>query len=128
MSSLLTVPNDDSGILSWLGVVGLKKTWDQKLSSGLLLTFMTVHLFQFCFVDADQYCHSGWLITVTFFWTGYKHVPLAPNCRVLKNPVWCGFTWKKFIVEDGLGSGVVFWTDVAHVHDRTLLPVPLRSY
>ena len=25
--------------LSWLGVVGLKKTWDQKLSYGLLLTF-----------------------------------------------------------------------------------------
>ena len=28
-----------TGILSWLGVVGLKKTSGQKLSSGLLLTF-----------------------------------------------------------------------------------------
>ena len=41
MSSLLSVPNDDHGMLSWLGVVGLKKTWDQKLSSGLLLTIMS---------------------------------------------------------------------------------------
>ena len=105
-------------------------------SSGPLHSAITVwlflrsrpYLFQFPFADTDQYCHSGWLITVTFFWTGYKHGPLAPNCRVLKNPVWCGFTWKKFIVEDGLGSGVVFWTGVAHVHDRTLLPVPFRSY
>ena len=31
-------------------VVGLKRTWDQRLSSGLLLTFMTTHLFQFRFV------------------------------------------------------------------------------
>ena len=41
VSSLLSVPNDDPGILSWLGVVGLKKNWDQKLSSGLLLTIMS---------------------------------------------------------------------------------------
>ena len=27
MSSLLTVPNDHSGILSWLGVVGLTHSW-----------------------------------------------------------------------------------------------------
>ena len=40
MSSLLTGPNDDSGILSRLGVVGLKWIWDQKLFSGMLLTFM----------------------------------------------------------------------------------------
>ena len=48
--------------------VGLKRTWDQKLSSGLtsghldvaitdlmLLTHMTIHLFQFSFVDTEQY-------------------------------------------------------------------------
>ena len=29
---------------------------------------------------------------------------------------------------DGLGSGVVFWIDVPHVHVRTILPGPLRSY
>ena len=63
MSSLLTVPNDDSGILSRLGVVGLKRTWDQKLSSGLLLTFMSTHFFKFRFAEIEQY----WLITLTFF-------------------------------------------------------------
>ena len=48
--------------------VGLKRTWDQKLSSALmsgqlnldiiglmLLTFMTVHLFQFRFADTEKY-------------------------------------------------------------------------
>ena len=29
--------------------------------------------------------------------------------------------------EEHLGSEVVFWFDVAHVHDHSLLPVPLRS-
>ena len=49
-------------------VVRLKRTWDQKLSSGLtsghldvaitdlmLLTHMTIHLFQFSFADTEQY-------------------------------------------------------------------------
>ena len=45
VSSLLTGLNDDSGILS-CGVVGLKRTWVQKLSSGLLLMFMTTPLLQ----------------------------------------------------------------------------------
>ena len=68
------------------------------------------------FADADQYCHSGWSIAVTFFRTGNKHVPLAPNCRVLKNPVWCGFTWTKFIVglkmawDQELSSGLMLLT------------------
>ena len=48
--------------------VGLKRTWDQKLSSGvwsgqlnlaitglMLLTLMTIHLFQFLFADTEQY-------------------------------------------------------------------------
>ena len=46
VNSLLTVPNDDSGMLSWLGVVGPKRTWDLKLSPGLM-SFMTTHFFQF---------------------------------------------------------------------------------
>ena len=33
MSLLLTMPNDDSGLLSWLGIVCLKMSWDLKLSS-----------------------------------------------------------------------------------------------
>ena len=40
-------------------VSGLKMNWDQKLSSGVLLTFMTIHLFQFRFADTEQY----WLMT-----------------------------------------------------------------
>ena len=49
-------------------VVGLKRTWDQKLSSGLtsghldeaitdlmMLTHMTIHLFLFSFADTEQY-------------------------------------------------------------------------
>ena len=51
---LLTVPNDDSGILLSLGVAGLKRTWAQKLSSGLLLKFMTTQLFHFRFAVAEQ--------------------------------------------------------------------------
>ena len=78
-------------------LVGLKQTWDQKLSSGLmcsqmnlamtgsmLLKFMTTHLFQFRFADTEQYFlrpppslinwRLSWLITLTYFWTGDDHV------------------------------------------------------
>ena len=41
------------------------RTWGQKLSPGLLVTFMTTHLFQFRFADTEQY----WLITKMFFRT-----------------------------------------------------------
>ena len=51
--SLLTGLNDDSGILSWLGVVDFEEDF------ALLLKFMTAHLFQFRFAD------SYWLITLT---------------------------------------------------------------
>ena len=44
-------------------VIPKTRTWDLKLSSGLLLTLMTTHLFQFRFADAEQY----WLFTLTFF-------------------------------------------------------------
>eukprot|EP00450_Noctiluca_scintillans_P029453 CAMPEP_0194549464 /NCGR_PEP_ID=MMETSP0253-20130528/95220_1 /TAXON_ID=2966 /ORGANISM="Noctiluca scintillans" /LENGTH=399 /DNA_ID=CAMNT_0039396893 /DNA_START=22 /DNA_END=1219 /DNA_ORIENTATION=- len=101
--------------------VGLKRTWDQKLSSGLmsgqlnlaitglmLLTFMTIHLFQFRFADTEQYFlrppptlinwWPSWLISLTFFWTNDSTVPLVPvrdiflnEYKVLKNPVWSGF-------------------------------------
>ena len=43
LKNRFTELNDDSGILLFLGVVGLKRTWDHKLSSRLmLLTFMSV--------------------------------------------------------------------------------------
>ena len=58
--SLLTVPNDDPGILSWLGVVGLKRTWDQKLSSGLLITFSASSK-MFLSVRQDVQPGFGWL-------------------------------------------------------------------
>ena len=57
------MPNDDPGILSWLVVVGLKRTWDQKRSSGMLITFTITLLVQCSFADTEQ-C---WLITLTFF-------------------------------------------------------------
>ena len=74
--------------------VGLKRTWDMKLAlvqtqginvlnlaiSGLmLLTFMTIHLFQFRFGDTDQfgpyyirpppYLINFWGISLNLFWT-----------------------------------------------------------
>ena len=75
--------------VSWKkSLVGLKRTWDQKLSSSLMLVpFMTVHLLQFRFTITEQYWHPSWLITLTLFRTGNKHVP-----------VWCGFAclgWEK---------------------------------
>ena len=83
VNSLLTVANDDSGILSVIPIAQLfsattfesqcltedgdmidssdgrrhsdakMRTWDQKLSSGLLLTFMSTH---FRFAETEQYC------------------------------------------------------------------------
>ena len=53
--SLLTGLNDDSGISSWLGVVGFEEDFT------LLLRFMTAHLFQFRFADSE----ISWLIILT---------------------------------------------------------------
>ena len=71
-------------------VVVSKWTQDQKLSSELMsgrlhsaitvwmfLTFMTIHLFQSPFADTEQYWHTSWLVTLTFFGSGNKHVPLV---------------------------------------------------
>ena len=64
---------------------GLKRTQYQKLSSGLMLvSFITTYIFQFGFADTEQYWHPSWLIHLTFIRTADKHIPLAPNCRVLK--------------------------------------------
>ena len=56
-------------------LVGLKSTCDQKLSSGSLLTFMTTHLCQPRFADAEQY----WLITLTFFRSQRTLRPVFPQ-------------------------------------------------
>lgn len=80
--------------------VGLKRTWDMKLAlvssqgisvlnlaiSGLmLLTFMTIHLFQFRFGDTDQfgpyyirpppYLINFWgILSLNLFWTDAQYV------------------------------------------------------
>merc|ERR1712013_40031 len=101
--------------------VGLKRTWDQKLSAGFagvkngtlnlaisglaLLTFMTIHLFQFRFGATEPYYlrppplfinfQPLWLLQLTFFWTDDKKVePVAVRnifkleYDVLSNGVW----------------------------------------
>ena len=54
-------------------VVGPMRTWDQKLTPGLmLLTFMTVHLFQFHFAVTEHPCQSAdesFVFQVGFFIT-----------------------------------------------------------
>jgi len=104
--------------------VGLKRTWDMKLAlvktqgisvlnlaiSGLmLLTFMTIHLFQFRFGDTDQfgpyyvrpppYLINFWGIpSLNLFWTGDKAIEpvgvrdiYALEFQLFQNPLWCAF-------------------------------------
>ncbi|CAE8583630.1 unnamed protein product, partial [Polarella glacialis] len=104
--------------------VGLKRTWDMKLAlvksqginvlnlaiSGLmLLTFMTIHLFQFRFGDTDQfgpyfvrpppYLINFWGIpSLNLFWTDDKSIEpvgvrdiYALEFQIFKNPMWSCF-------------------------------------
>jgi len=104
--------------------VGLKRTWDMKLAlvktqginvlnlaiSGLmLLTFMTIHLFQFRFGDTDQfgpyyvrpppYLINFWGIpSLNLFWTDDTSVQpvgvrdiYALEFQIFKNPLWSLF-------------------------------------
>merc|ERR1711979_152612 len=104
--------------------VGLKRTWDQKLAmiktSGLgvlnlaitgimLLTFMTIHLFQFRFGDTDQFgaymirsppfLIDFWGIpSLTLFWTENTEVKpvgvrdiYALEFQLFQNQLWSGF-------------------------------------
>merc|ERR1712226_1730886 len=104
--------------------VGLKRTWDQKLAliktggigvlnlaiTGImLLTFMTIHLFQFRFGDTDQFGDymirsPPWLInfwgipSLTLFWTddttvkpvGVRDI-YALEFQLFQNKLWSGF-------------------------------------
>merc|ERR1719166_729009 len=105
-------------------IVGLKRTWDMKLklvgSSGIsvlnlaisglmLLTFMTIHLFQFRFGDTDQfgpyyirpppYLINFWgILTLDLFWTEDTTVPkvgvrdiYALEFQIFRNPIWSFF-------------------------------------
>ncbi|CAK9008235.1 unnamed protein product [Durusdinium trenchii] len=104
--------------------VGLKRTWDMKLAlvssqgvgvlnlaiSGLmLLTFMTIHLFQFRFGDTDQfgpyyirpppYLINFWgILSLNLFWTDASYVEpvgvrdiYALEFQIFKNPLWSFF-------------------------------------
>ena len=63
--------------LVWRGL------WDQTLVSGLmLLTFMTIHLFQFQFAGNEQYWHSSRLITLKLSRTDNNHALLVLVCMV----------------------------------------------
>eukprot|EP00413_Alexandrium_margalefii_P011781 CAMPEP_0204529988 /NCGR_PEP_ID=MMETSP0661-20131031/10366_1 /ASSEMBLY_ACC=CAM_ASM_000606 /TAXON_ID=109239 /ORGANISM="Alexandrium margalefi, Strain AMGDE01CS-322" /LENGTH=1076 /DNA_ID=CAMNT_0051536043 /DNA_START=60 /DNA_END=3290 /DNA_ORIENTATION=- len=105
-------------------IVGLKRTWDMKIkmvaSSGLsvlnlaitglmLMTFMTIHLFQFRFGDTAQFgpyyirpppcLVNFWgLLTLDLFWTEDATVPkvgvrdiYALEFQIFKNPIWSFF-------------------------------------
>jgi len=104
--------------------VGLKRTWDMKLAlvgsqgvnvlnlaiTGLmLLTFMTIHLFQFRFGDTDQfgpyyirpppYLINFWgILSLNLFWTDATYVEpvgvrdiYALEFQIFKNPLWSFF-------------------------------------
>merc|ERR1719357_171361 len=116
-------------------MVGLKRTWDMKLAlvktqgvaalnlaiSGLmLLTFMTIHLFQFRFGDTEQfgpyyvrpppYLINFWgILSLNLFWTDDSSVApvgvrdiYALEFEIFKNPMWSIF----YILSLNL-----FWTD-----------------
>merc|ERR1711874_75575 len=98
--------------------VGLKRTWDQKLTMGIksgqlnlaitglaLLTFMTIHLFQFRFGDTDQFgpymirpppylINFVGILSLNLFWTddvtvkpvGVRDI-YALEFKIFQNPV-----------------------------------------
>merc|ERR1711957_60507 len=102
--------------------VGLKRTWDMKLAMGLksgalnlaitglmLLTFMTVHLFQSRFGDTAQfgdyyirpptYLINFWgILSLNLFWSpdtsiapvGVRDI-YALEFQIFQNPLWCAF-------------------------------------
>jgi len=104
--------------------VGVKRTWDQKLAmvktSGLsvlnlaitglmLMTFMTIHLFQFRFGDTDQFgpyyirppplmINFEGILSLDLFWSTNAEIKkvgvrdiYALEFQIFKNPVWCFF-------------------------------------
>merc|ERR1719356_1827228 len=104
--------------------VGLKRTWDMKLAlvktqglnalnlavSGLmLLTFMTIHLFQFRFGDTDQFgpyfirpppylINFFGILSLNLFWTDDTSVAKVPvrdiyklEFQIFQNPLWSFF-------------------------------------
>ena len=90
----------------------LKRTWDQKLSSGLLLMFMSTHIFQFrfecCVVKRHDYVPMGFerlakATTVTAPSTMKIKVVAPPDG---KSSLLC---WRSLIIEE--------FDDVAFLHE-----------
>ena len=127
-------------------LVVLKRTWDETLSSGLMLViFVTTHLFQFYFADT---VHSRIQVACTFgnALVGEFMVPFLLVFTVFRTAVNSDFVYSSTACFDGCayvddreskfedvpllarqssgkensGSEVVSWFDVAHV--------PLRRY
>jgi hypothetical protein len=102
--------------------VGLKRTWDMKLNLGIsggqltlaisgltLLTFMTIHLFQFRFGDTEQFgpymvrpppylINFYGILTLNLFWTPDKSIEpvgvrdiYALEFQIFSNPMWSAF-------------------------------------
>merc|ERR1712025_43360 len=102
--------------------VGLKRTYDMKLTMGLksgalnlavsglmLLTFMTIHLFQFRFGDTEQfgpyyirpppYLINFWgILSLNLFWTDDTSIKAvgvrdiyALEYQLFQNQIWSGF-------------------------------------
>ena len=113
--------------------VGLKGTWDQKLSSGsVLVTLMTIHLYQLRFADAEQYCLPSCLITVTFFRTNNKYVPVCCGFACLG---WGKLTLtKKFLFglkmawDQELSSGLILLTFLTVLPFQFLSAVTEQSW
>merc|ERR1712232_974253 len=129
--------------------VGLKRTWDMKLAMGLksgalnlaitglmLLTFMTIHLFQFRFGDTDQfgayyirpppYLINFWgILSLDLFWTedtsvqkvGVRDI-YALEYQIFRNPLWAAFYL--FAVVVFMTHGCIGWEKVS----RTALGIP----
>jgi len=103
-------------------MVGLKRTYDMKLTMGIksgalnlaitglmLLSFMTLHLFQFRFGDTEQfgpyfvrpppYLINFWgILKLTLFWTDDKAIDAVPvrdiyalEYQLFKNNIWSAF-------------------------------------
>merc|ERR1712242_562228 len=141
--------------------VGVKRTWDQKLAmvktSGLsvlnlaitglmLMTFMTIHLFQFRFGDTDQFgpyyirpppTMINWygILSLDLFWTEDASVPkvgvrdiYALEFQIFKNPIWSFFY--AFSVIIFMTHGCLGWKKVTPVlvPKRYISKVELMGY
>mmetsp|Transcript_80463 Transcript_80463/g.186835 ORF Transcript_80463/g.186835 Transcript_80463/m.186835 type:complete len:423 (+) Transcript_80463:92-1360(+) len=127
-------------------MVGLKRTWDMKLklvaTSGInvlnlaitglvLMTFMTVHLFQFRFGDTEQFgpyyirpppflINFFGILSLNLFWTDDETIPkvgvrdiYALEFQIFRNPLWSYFY--TFSVLIFVTHGILGWKKVVPV-------------